>query len=310
MTRRRSVGIMAVLAGLTLICPAPVNSSLLPDLPDWTHIRFFGGGADFGTDVSQAGDVNGDGFDDAIVAGWAYESHEVENQEGAAWVYAGSADGLSVDAVWMYESNRPGANFGLSADAAGDVNGDGYGDIIIGAPGYKELAWAGPRGAAYVFHGSPDGLSLVPDAMFIPAFGQAQGFGQSVAGAGDINGDGYDDVAVGVGMHDPGDGVKRWVVFVYYGSADGLVDDPDIVVPDENAKMNSIHVAAAGDVNGDGFADIIAGDAYYRNSETQEGAAFVYVGSPDGIDSTPIWDVRSDQPHQAWFAYRVAGAGD
>ncbi len=308
MTRQSALVHNATALLVTLILALPAQSALLPESPDWSVLDLDEETAHFGEVVSCAGDVNGDGFDEIILADWGYGIFGDDN-DGAVWVYAGSMNGLGMDADWIYESDNPGANFGLSADAAGDVNGDGYGDIVIGAPGYQKPDWS--RGAAYVFHGSAAGLFQEPDAMLRMTTGQGVSlFGYSVAGAGDIDGDGYDDVAVGVGDYDPGDGIRRWAIFVYYGSADGIVDDPDIVVPGENAKAYSIHVARAGDVNGDGHADLIVGDAYYLNTQTQEGAAFVYAGSPDGIDPTPIWEVRSDQPHQSWFALRVAGAGD
>lgn len=311
MIRRSALGRFALASLSTLLLALPGHSAFLSDFPNWTVVHVSENEGSFGWCVSSAGDVNDDGFDDVIVTALTYQSHEDDSQEGAAWVFAGTAAGSSVDAVWMYESDRSSAQFGASADAAGDVNGDGYDDIVVGAPRYKAPEWSASRGAVYVFHGSPNGLSPAPDSFFTPiARPGAQRFGESVAGVGDINGDGYDDVAVGVGIYEPGDGVERWALFVYYGSAEGLEDDPDIVVPDENAKMGSIHVAAAGDVNGDGFDDVIAGDPYYFNTETQEGAAFVYAGSSDGIDPAPIWEVHCDQPHQASFAYRVAGAGD
>ncbi len=313
MAYRKGFVFMALLPGLMLIFPATVNSAFLPELPDWTSILMQGdGGIAYGANVAGAGDVNGDGFDDVIVTDWAYELvvGGITN-DGAVWLYAGSADGFGVEATWMHEADYPGNHFGESVDTAGDVNGDGYADAVIGAPHYKEPGWPNERGAAYVFHGSPDGFSQEYDNFFTTTVDQpAAFFGESVAGVGDIDGDGYDDAAVGVGNYDPGDGIGRWAIFVYYGSADGLVDDPDIVVPDENAKALSIHVARAGDVNGDGHAELIVGDAYYMNTETQEGAAFVYTGSPDGIVTTPAWEVHSDQPHQSWFALQVAGAGD
>ncbi len=95
-------------------------------------------GAYFGTSVAGAGDVNGDGYDDVIVGAPGYDNGL--GGEGAVFVYHGSAAGLSTTPDWMVESNQVNAAFGTSVATAGDVNGDGFDDIIIGAPGYSQRA--------------------------------------------------------------------------------------------------------------------------------------------------------------------------
>ncbi len=310
MTRRKGYDFVALLLGLLLLAPALVSATFISDLPDWTVIRMTGGGGSFGWDVSGAGDVNGDGFGDVIVTAPFFQSEEEDIQEGGAWVYAGSTGGLGTDAIWIYESDHPIANFGLSADSAGDVNGDGYGDIVVGAPRYKEPDWPNERGAAYVFHGSPDGLSQEYGNFFTTTVDQPVAFfGQSVAGAGDIDGDGYDDVAVGVQRYDSGDGERRGAIFVYYGSPDGLADEADIVPADPEIGGYYFDLAAAGDVNGDGYADLIAGGIGFVDS-IELGAAYVYLGTADGLENAPSWYLVSDQPPQSNFADNVAGAGD
>ncbi|MBK6877605.1 MAG: FG-GAP repeat protein [Ignavibacteria bacterium] len=85
----------------------------------------------FGYPVSTAGDVNGDGYSDVIVSAENYDN-DLQN-EGRIYVYHGSSSGLSVNANWVVEGNQSEAQFGNSVSTAGDVNGDGYSDIIIGA---------------------------------------------------------------------------------------------------------------------------------------------------------------------------------
>jgi hypothetical protein len=82
--------------------------------------------------VASAGDVNGDGYSDVIVG--AYQFDNGETDEGRAFVYHGSASGLSTTPNWTAESNQAGAFFGASVASAGDVNGDGFSDVIVGAP--------------------------------------------------------------------------------------------------------------------------------------------------------------------------------
>ncbi|MBK9226721.1 MAG: FG-GAP repeat protein [Ignavibacteria bacterium] len=86
----------------------------------------------FGYSVSTAGDVNGDGYSDVIIGAYGFTNSQ--SGEGAAFVYHGSASGLSLTSNWNAEGNQVNANFGYSVTSAGDVNGDGYSDVIVGAP--------------------------------------------------------------------------------------------------------------------------------------------------------------------------------
>ena len=110
-----------------------------------------------------------------------------------SWSVA-EAQTLIVRLVWNSESNQIGAGFGSSVASAGDVNGDGYDDILVGASNYNGALTN--QGSAALFLGSPDGPSKLPDwtAEGSQAFAN---FGASLAGADDVNGDGYDDVIVG-----------------------------------------------------------------------------------------------------------------
>ena len=90
--------------------------------------------AQFGWSVGTAGDVNRDGYSDVIVGAPNWDNDE--NNEGGAWVYLGSGSGLSESYLWHQESNQAEANYGASVGTAGDVNGNGFSDIIVGAPYY------------------------------------------------------------------------------------------------------------------------------------------------------------------------------
>ncbi len=111
--------------------------------------------ANFGYSVATAGDVNGDGFSDVIVGAWKCDNGHTN--EGGASVYLGSPNGLSLNASWTAEGEQANANFGNSVASAGDVNGDGYSDVIVGAMGYA--ATANNRGRAFVYLGSASGLA-------------------------------------------------------------------------------------------------------------------------------------------------------
>ena len=112
----------------------------LSSAPDWAT-ESDQASAFFGESVASAGDVNDDGYDDVIVGAKRYENGQ--DNEGGAFLYLGSASGLEASAAWTAESNQVGAEFGKSVASAGDVNGDRFDDVVVGAPGWDE-PWQGP----------------------------------------------------------------------------------------------------------------------------------------------------------------------
>ncbi len=275
----------------------------LSPTPNWTA-ESDQAGAVFGWSVASAGDVNGDGFDDVIV-GAPYADYG-QAEEGAVAVYHGSATGLQVLPAWTAQSDQAGAGFGLSVAAAGDVNGDGYDDVIVGAPsadfGQINEGWAA------LFLGSAIGLQALPDWTAQSDQVEAT-FGTSVAAAGDVNGDGYDDVIIGAPNAAYGQ-TGEGAVAVYHGSATGLQPLPAWAAQSDQAEAHfGVSVATAGDVNGDGFADILVGAPYADFGQTNEGAVAVYHGSASGLSLVPNWTAQSDQA-DAQFGRSVSMAGD
>src|SRR5204862_400980 len=150
--------------------------------------------------------------------------------------------------------------YAVSLGTAGDVNGDGYSDVIVGAPRYDGLYTDSGRAAEY--SGSADGLAT--SASWAEASNQADaGFGVSVATAGDVNGDGYSDVIVGAWDYDNGQ-VNEGRAYVYQGSATGLGTNPSRPSSEhEFADLYAVSLASAGDVNGDRYSDVIVGAHRY-----------------------------------------------
>ena len=142
--------------------------------------------------MGTAGDVNGDGYDDLVVGapGYAYEPATL----GSAFVYYGSKDGLPETESWRADSGQSTAFFGLSAGTAGDVDQDGYDDVIVGA--YKYRADQPDEGGAFVYLGTPTGLRSYYSWWAVGDKADAW-FGYSVSTAGDVDGDGSADVLVG-----------------------------------------------------------------------------------------------------------------
>jgi hypothetical protein len=279
------------------------SESGLSATPDWSA-ESNQAGACFGVSVGTAADVNGDGYSDVVVGACHY--HNGEMYEGRAYVYHGSETGLSPAADWTAESDQDFAYLGYSVGTAGDVNGDGYSDVIVGAPDYDHGET--DEGRAYVYHGSATGLSSTADWTAESDQDYAH-FGDPVATAGDVNGDGYSDVTVGAQYYDNGE-TDEGHAFLYHGSATGLSTTADWTAEsDQDSAHLGYAVETAGDVNGDGYSDIIVGAHYYDNGETDEGGAFVHHGSASGLSTTADWSTESDQD-QAGLGDSVATAGD
>jgi len=260
-------------------------------------------GARFGTSVSTAGDVNGDGYADVIVGAPYYTNDSTD--EGMAFIWYGHSGGISSTRDWYAEGNATNAWYGFAVATAGDVNGDGYSDIIVGAPGKGAAA-----GSVYAYYGSAD--SLAEEAGWTKASNKENShFGHTVASAGDINADGYADVIVGAPQWDDGQAFEGGA-FLYLGTANGLSSSPAWhKYSDQASAYFGWSVSTAGDVNGDGFDDVIVGSPYYQDSAAQEdeGYVFVYLGSASGLATSPAWSKDSDQ-EDALFGYAVGNAGD
>jgi hypothetical protein len=249
-----------------------------------------------GTSVASAGDVNKDGYADVVVG-----ADGVTNE---ACVYEGSSNGITGNPK-ILETNEKDSDFGGSVASAGDVNGDGYGDIIVG----DHLYGPNGEGAAYVFHGSNTGIGS-DAAVTLQCNQQGALLGRSVAGAGDLNGDGYSDVIVGAPDYDNGQN-NEGVVFAYYGSSAGISNtDPILLEMNKEYSGFGKNVNSAGDVNGDGYSDIIVGAPYFTDGQQYEGAAYVFHGSPTGIKALPGFQLENTNISNASMGFSVAGAGD
>ena len=199
---------------------------------------------------------------------------------------------LTETADTQLESDQAGARLGISVAGAGDVNGDGYADVIVGA--YLYDAGETNEGAAFLFLGSASGIADGDPGTAAAQLESDQDsayLGISVGGAGDVDGDGYADVIVGAWGYDAGE-TDEGAAFVFLGSASGIADgDPGTAAAqlesDQEGAYLGISVAGAGDVDGDGYADVIAGAYSYDAGETDEGAAFLFLGNGDG-DGRPV----------------------
>ncbi len=261
--------------GLSLLARPALATPWVPP-PAW-HFEADAANTFLGASVASA-DVNGDGYTDVIGGAYGYDGGQVD--EGQVVAFYGSAAGLPPSPSWIAEGDQDGAFAGNSVASAGDVNGDGYEDVIVGLNGWTN----GQRteGAARVYLGSPAGLSAAP-AWTVESDQVDARLGYVVSSAGDVNGDGFGDVAVGAFWYDGGQ-ADEGAVFVYLGSAAGLGTLPARVIESDQIEARlGCAVASAGDVEGDGFGDLLVGSCWYSNPTYHEGAAFLYSGSPAGL---------------------------
>jgi hypothetical protein len=267
---------------------------------------------------SVTGDVNNDGFDDIVIGSSEYSdvlpgtSLQVN---GAAFVFHGSAAGITAtgtaDANAYIRSIQLSGDMGAYVSGAGDINNDGYADVIVGAPGLGTLfptgipanQRSGHFGAALIFHGGPSGITGTgfSDANKVILSFEDTGqpgptvYGQigNVCGAGDVNNDGFDDIFLG--------GTEATL---FIGSATGIVGSdltqahsrifatPPLPIVDSRAGPGVGYVVAnAGDVNGDGFTDLLASipyrDAVPSSTVNSEGSVYVHLGSSTGLALAP-----------------------
>ena len=281
--------------------------------PSWLAPRFIEGGASngiFGFTVATA-DINGDGYADIVTSQQTYDDATSTTTGSIVLVYYGSPDGPQLPGQRIL--NPEGADlfnyFGENVASAGDVNGDGYDDILVdnergGDPSNpNNFSY---RGTAYLYLGSAQGLSATPAARLVGDDIDGGKFGASLAAIGDVDGDGYGDVAISENSSNP---AQPESVFVYYGSATGLDESARtrLTIGSQSALFgSSLH--AAGDVNGDGFADLIVGAPGYE-ATTNGGGAFVYLGSAAGIQVAPATIMHGDTPYGD-FGFAVSGVGD
>ncbi len=266
-------------------------------------------GSLFGASVSAAGDVNGDGFADVIVGAPNHKEEVSSEPRGAAYLYSGSSGGVSISPDWSFIGTQKDAQFGYSVSNAGDVNQDGYDDILVGATHHTN--GENNEGTVFLFLGSSSGLSSLPAWSFE---GNQSGalVGYALAALGDVNGDNIDDFAVSTPTYNNEILVDCGIVWVFVGSSDpaGISSVPYWSVTGAQAyEYFGGSVAGAGDVNNDGYLDLIVGARGYDEDEVDVGAAYLFTNSASGLKSPADWHVHSSQT-MSGFGISVAGLGD
>ncbi len=242
----------------------------------------------FGWSVASAGDVNGDGYADVIVGSYAYSTYA-----GKAGIYFGGASMNSgVDILLI----GPGANynFGFSVASAGDVNGDGYCDVIVGANDYSSAT-----GRAYIFYGGAS-MNNTPDVAMTGET-TSNNFGASVSSAGDVNGDGFADILIGAWSYSSNTGRA----YIFFGGT-AMDNTADVTLTGETSGIKfGVSVSLAGDVNGDSYSDVIIGASAYSSTT---GRAYIYFGGQSMNNSSDV--IMTGEGTGNYFGISVSTAGD
>ena len=280
------------------------------------------------------GDVNGDGYSDVVVGAYYYE--ESNSNPGRVYIfYGGSRTGVDTTADVTITGEGVGTandgHFGLGVAVAGDVDADGFADVVVGAP-YLEEGNNSRAGKAYLFRGgSTVGAVLSAsdaDLEIVTPFTSGSGldrFGSRVASAGDVNADGYTDFLVGAYTASDRNAGSSTVGLALYLGADtsslsGTEDDSwtfsnvreiqDNQVGDEK-NIYSIDIGSAGDLNGDGFGDFAFGMPTTDNGSTfRAGQAVTFLGHKDvGTRGFDTVEFRGSAANTE-LGVNVAGGGD
>ena len=225
----------------------------------------------FGHSLAGNGDFDGDGFNDFLVGEDGIMGNFDDRDDGGSISIFYGGDTISSTADAIFSGIKDGEEFGRSVAYAGDVNNDGFFDLLIGAPNY----WNGYRssGRAYLYFGG-EPFENTPDVIFNPEVQNADiYFGKDLNGAGDVNGDQFDDIYI---IENSRYSTENSNIYIFLGG-DAMDDSADYVL---KTLADDFRFTPLGDVNKDGFDDVMFSTANYS-----DGRAKLYLGGENMFDT-------------------------
>jgi hypothetical protein len=254
----------------------------------------------------RAGDLNGDGYDDLILQG---DLMTPDGERLGAAVFLGGAGGLEPEAAGLVYPADPAQAYEVRG--GGDLDGDGVGDLVVtegttGDDGYTERALVLLGSAAGGYSAAPTGWAFEPPDL-VDSLGLVGHGYVTMAFIGDVNGDGLDELKVGSLAEDdlfPDEGR----VWVWSGAAGGPALGPGwTVAPADQATVGFSTASGYGDVNGDGYSDLLVSAPYLVTAQGQEGRAWLYLGSALGLASSAAWSADPADAPSGFGAHITTG---
>ncbi|MEO0604657.1 MAG: VCBS repeat-containing protein [Myxococcota bacterium] len=256
------------------------------------------------TTSTNAGDVNGDGYDD-LIAG----ANNAPNG-GAAYLFFGGPNGLSATPDQTLSGSNTGlagtVTFGFSVASIRDLDGDGYDDVAVGAiaTSINDVQ----DGAVFLYLGGPHGVSTVPDYTLFGTGGFLDNFGRRIR-ATFLDGDAYPDLIISESRSPLFGGSSPGRVLIFDGAPpfDTVVDQV-IDGPSGPGQGFGLSLSLAADYNLDGYGDVLVGEGL---TDTFTGKAFLYLGSPGGLDPVPALEILPPAGNTGgFFGFSVGAGGD
>ena len=266
-----------------------------------------------------AEDLNGDGADEIIASATGYDSNGYSNN-GRIYIFNGVDSVMDPGAIpsstptKTIDGTSNNHGFGYVLAAGGDVNDDGYNDLLVGA--HYRNGNTVHTGTVYAYSGSPAGVADIP-SWSVSMANLDNTFGRYLASAGDVNGDGIDDILVGAGAYRWAHTQERAMVFYGGAVADGgpsTTPDWDMPTPYSEGSGFGTVLTSIGDIDNDGYDDIFVGASSYRLAwATYGGRGHIYNGSASGPSLIPDWVETAGQTGgigSTHFATSAVALGD